>query len=455
MGKILLLTMLLACAPVGAKVLPHPLFNDGAVLQRDRQVPVWGTAAEGERVTIRLGDQVLKTVARQGRWRVNLEPRPAGGPFVLTIQGENELTFQNVMYGDVYLCSGQSNMEWPINLSAEREALLAEPPDSQLRLFLVEHCVSDSPKDRPVNKSGWNAPRGEFSAVAYCFGRSLRRTQGVTIGLLEASWGGTLAEAWTRREALAAHSALAPLLKIKAKSPESPHLASRLYNGMLGTLTPYAVRGAIWYQGESNVGRAEQYSTLLATMIADWRQVWGCGDFPFLFVQLAPYQRPALRPGKSAWAELREAQRRVAQTVPNTAMVVITDLGDEDIHPLRKQPVGERLALAARSLVYGEAVEWSGPQLESVTARPEGLEVRFSHVGEGLVCQGPELSDFSLAEAYGDFRPAQARITGPNTVLVNCSEIKKPKRLRFGWDVYPRVNLVNSYELPASPFQYP
>ncbi|MBS2039098.1 sialate O-acetylesterase, partial [bacterium] len=405
--------------------------------------------------TVSLGDQVVRTVTRDGHWRVSLQARPAGGPYTLTIQGENKLTFNNLMYGDVYLCSGQSNMEWPIRMSAERESLLAEPQDPQLRLFLVEHCVSDQPKDTPVNKAGWNSARADFSAVAYCFGRSLRRSQGVTIGLLEASWGGTLAEAWTRREALAAQPSLAPLLKVKGVPANSPHLASRLYNGMLGTLAPYAVRGAIWYQGESNAGRAEQYKTLLATMIRDWRSVWGCGEFPFMLVQLAPYQRPSLRPGASTWAELREAQRQVSLTVPNTAMVVITDLGDEDIHPLRKQPVGERLAQAARSLVYGEAVEWSGPQLESVTPRPEGLELRFSHVGQGLQCDGPELTDFTLAEAYGDFRPARAQITGQNSVFVSCPEIKKPKRLRFGWDIYPRVNLYNSYELPASPFQYP
>lgn len=445
----------LALTPAQAKVLPHPLFTDGAVLQRDRVVPVWGTAAEGEQVCVRLGDQVVKTVSRDGHWRVDLQPRPAAGPLVMTIEGENRITLNNLMYGDVYLCSGQSNMEWPIQLAGERDSLLAEPQDPQLRLFLVEHCVSDQPRENPINKTGWNAPRAGFSAVAYCFGRSLRRTQGVAIGLIEASWGGTLAEAWTRHEALANQPELATLLKTKPVSETSPHRASRLYNGMLGTLAPYAVRGAIWYQGESNVGRAEQYKTLLASMIADWRKVWGCGQFPFMLVQLAPYQHPALRPGPSDWAELREAQRWVARTVPNTAMVVITDLGDEDIHPPRKQPVGERLALAARNLVYGEAVEWSGPQLESVTPREDGLEVRFSHVGGGLRCDGPALTDFSLSEAYGDFRPAQACITGPDTVLVSCPDIKKPKRLRFGWDIYPRVNLYNSYELPASPFQYP
>ena len=450
-----LLLLILLAVPVQAKVLPHPLFSEGAVLQRDRKVPIWGTAAEGERVTVSLADQVVKTVAREGRWRVVLQPRPAGGPFPLTIQGENKLTFQNVMYGDVYLCSGQSNMEWTVTMSVERDTLLAEPLDPRLRLFLVERCASDTPRSRPISRDGWNSPRANFSAVAYCFGRSLRRTQGVTIGLLEASWGGTRAEAWTRREALAAQASLAPLLKVEAKSPEDPNRASRLYNGMLGTLAPYTVRGAIWYQGEQNVGKAEEYKTLLAAMITDWRQVWNCGDFPFLLVQLAPYQRPTLQPRNSAWAQLREAQRLVAARVPNTAMVVITDLGDEDVHPLRKQPVGERLALAARSLVYGEAVEWSGPQLESVRVRPEGLEVRFSHVGKGLACQGRDLTDFTLAAAYGRFQPAQARITGPNTVLVSCPEIPNPKRLRFGWDVYPRVNLVNSYELPASPFQYP
>ena len=153
-------------------------------------------------MTVSLGDQTLKTVARHGQWRVELQPRPAGGPFVLTIEGEDKRIFNNLMYGDVYLCSGQSDMEWPISLSVEKEALLAEPQDPQLRLFLVEHCVSDTPRQIPINKAGWNSARADFSAVAYCFGRSLRRSQGVTIGLLEASWGGTLAEAWTRSEAL-------------------------------------------------------------------------------------------------------------------------------------------------------------------------------------------------------------------------------------------------------------
>jgi len=270
--------------------------------------------------------------------------------------------------------------------------------------------------------------------------------------LIEASWGGTVAEAWTRREALAASPALRPLLSIKPVG-QQPNFASRLYNGMLGTLAPYAIRGAIWYQGESNAGRARQYRTLFAAMIRDWRKIWGCGDFPFLFVQLAPYQRPALRPGESHWAELREAQRAVSLTVPQAAMVVITDLGDEDIHPLRKQPVGERLAVAARQLVYGEAIEWSGPQIVSMTPRPGGVELRFSHVGSGLQCQGAELTDFTLAGAYGPFSRAKAEITGPNTVWVHAAEMARPRRVRYGWDIFPQVNLVNSLDLPASPFQ--
>lgn len=449
-----LLALSLMAVPAGAKVLPHGLFQDGAVLQRDRVVPVWGTADSGERVEVRVGDQVVSTVARQGKWRVQLQPRPAGGPHQMTIQGQNKLVYNNLVYGDVYLCSGQSNMEWSVDMSAEREQLMAEPLDPQLRLFLVERRTAEQPTDQPLNRAGWNSPRARMSAVGYSFGRYLRRTQRVPIGLISASWGGTIAEAWTRREALASLPAVRPWLA-KKPEPGQPNYPSLLYNGMIAPLQPYAIRGAIWYQGESNAERAEQYQALLTTMIGDWRQLWGSGDFPFLLVQLAPYQQPSLQPGESNWARLREAQRQVALTVPQTAMVVITDLGDEDIHPLRKQPVGERLGLAARHLVYGDSVEWSGPQLQSVTPRGDDLEVRFSHVGKGLDCQGSQLTDFAVASAYGGFHWAQAEITSPNTVLVHCPEIKQPKRLRFGWSVYPRINLVNSFELPASPFQYP
>ncbi|ODT64064.1 hypothetical protein ABS71_13620 [bacterium SCN 62-11] len=444
-----LLALALLAAPVGAEVVPHPLFTDGAVLQRDRVVPVWGTAQEGERVEVRVGDQTVHTVARAGKWRVELQPRPAGGPYQMTVRGNNTLTFNNLVYGDVYLCSGQSNMEWTVEISAEKEQLLAEPLDPQLRLFLVERHIAERPEATPVNQAGWNSPRARMSAVGYTFGRYLRRAEGVPIGLISASWGGTIAEAWTRREALAG----LPLGPSVRPAPGEPNHPALLYNGMIAPLQPYAIRGAIWYQGEANTGRAAHYQALLTAMIGDWRKLWGCGEFPFLLVQLAPYQQPSAQPADSDWARLREAQRQVARTVPNTAMVVITDLGDEDIHPLRKQPVGERLGMAARHFVYGEALEWSGPQVESVEPQGDGLLVRFSHVGSGLVCQGDQLTDFALASAYGKFHWAEAAITSPDTVLVRCPEIKQPKRLRFGWSISPRVNLVNSFELPASPFE--
>lgn len=449
-----LLALALLAAPVGAEVSPHPLFSDGAVLQRDRVVPVWGTGASGERVEVRVGDQRVQTVVRDGKWRVELQPRPAGGPYQMVIQGQNRCTIENLVYGDVYLCSGQSNMEWTVDISAEKDLLLAEKQDPQLRLFLVERFLADKPQSRPVNRAGWNSSRARMSAVGYTFGRYLRRRENVPIGLISASWGGTVAEAWTSREALSSLPQMRSSLARKFE-PGQPNQPAALYNGMIAPLQPFAIRGAIWYQGEANTGRAGQYQALLTTLIRNWRQAWQCGDFPFLLVQLAPYQQPAQEPQDHPWAQLREAQRKVASSEPATAMVVITDLGDEDIHPLRKLPVGERLGLAARAFVYGEAVEWSGPQVESVTPRENGLEVRFSHVGAGLACQGEELTDFSLAPAYGPFRWAEARITSPRTVLVRCPEIKQPKRLRFGWSVFPRVNLVNSYELPASPFQYP
>ena len=332
-----------------------------------------------------------------------------------------------------------------------------------------------------------------FSAVAYFFGKHLRETRKVPVGLIHTSWGGTPAQAWTSREALDAEPALkhyherlaqavknydpkkadeqhktatdkwkvdADKAKAAGKSPPrqpqkqpppalSQYSASTLYNGMIAPLLPFAIRGAIWYQGESNAGQAFEYRTLFPAMIKDWRARWNQGDFPFLFVQLAPFSNAG-----GDWPALREAQLLTTKSVPNTAMAVITDVGEEtDIHPKKKQPVGERLAIAARALAYGEKVEYSGPEFESMKVEGNKVILTFAHIGGGLKAEGESLTGFTVCGDDKKFVPATAKIVGEKTIEVTSDKVEKPIAVRFGWESFPVVNLWNKAGLPATPFR--
>ncbi len=486
-----------------ADVRPNPLFTDGVVLQRGRPVPVWGTADEGEKVSVRFGGQeVSATAGPDGKWSVRLAELAAGGPSVLTIEGKNKVEVADVLVGEVWVCSGQSNMEWTLEKAAEGPVELPRVADPQLRLFTVAHAVADEPmptvKRTPGRGPGaWLAAEpasaAKFSAVAYFFGRDLRKAVGVPVGLIHSSWGGTPAEAWTGRKALesdpatrtvlddyaralerlpeaeakyqvalAAHRQAVAAARAEGKpapaaprapmGPTTPH-PTGLYNGMIAPLQPFAIRGAIWYQGESNASRAHQYRTLFPLMIRDWRADWGQGDFPFLFVQLAPYRKIVAEPGESDWAELREAQARTARAVPAAAMAVITDVGDEnDVHPKRKEPVGARLALAARALAHGEPVVASGPEYAGMAVDGDRVTLRFNGVGKGLVARDGTLRGFAVAGDDRKFVAAEAEIKG-ETVEVRSDKVPHPVAVRFGWAAYPVVNLWNEDGLPASPFR--
>jgi len=286
---------------------------------------------------------------------------------------------------------------------------------------------------------------GDFSGVGYFFGRDLQKHLGVPVGLLASNLGGTAAEQWMSKESIEAN----PELKDMSK----PQGASMLYNAMIAPLTPYAIKGVIWYQGESNAGRAYQYRTLLPAMIKNWRDTFGQGDFPFLIVQIAPYEAIVAEPSDSIWAEVRDAQLHVSQAVPNTALAVITDVGDErDIHPQRKEPVGARLALAARKLGYGDKIESSGPVYKSMTVNGEKVALAFDHVGTGLVAKGGPLTGFTIAGEDKKFYPANAVIEG-DAIVVSSDKVAKPVAVRYGWAAYPVVNLWNKEDLPASPFR--
>jgi len=430
-----------------ADVTPHGLFQSNMVLQQQMAVPVWGTAADGEKVSVTLADQTVETIAKDGRWQVTLKPLQAGGPFQLVIQGNNRVVLDNVLVGEVWVCSGQSNMQFSMEGVPNAKEAIAQSENPRLRLITLRRQGRSTPQDDVQADWVECGPKtlGSFSAVGYFFGKALQAKLDVPIGLINGNVGGTRAEQWTSRETL-------------QSLPELRHLAendssSKLYNGIIHPLMPFAIRGVIWYQGESNAGRAYQYRTLFPAMIANWRQAWGQGDFPFLFVQLAPFQAIVGEPQESELAELREAQLLTMLKAPHTAMAVITDVGDEkDIHPNQKQPVGERLALAARALAYGENVVYSGPVYKGMTTSGNQAIVSFTHANDGLTAKGDKLSGFTMAGPDKKFHNAQAEIKD-DTVVVVSDQVPRPIAVRYGWADYPLGNLANKNGLLASPFR--
>jgi sialate O-acetylesterase len=469
-----------------ADVKLHNLFSDGAVLQQGMVVPVWGTARDGEKVTVEALGQKAVTVAREGKWAVHLRPLKANtNPFTMTVRGDNTLEVKDLLVGEVWVLGGQSNMQFSVRDGADAAEVIPAATDPMIRLITIPRRSLDTPQ-QDVNAS-WQPCNPQtvpaFSAVGFAFGKALRKARNVPVGLINSNYGGTPAEAWTShdvleagfpqvlaRQAQAIENYPSVLLRyqqalrryeanptgrppVKPLAPiDSYQRPSGLYNAMITPLIPYAIQGVIWYQGEGNAGRAYEYRTLFPAMIKNWRDDWKQGDFPFLFVQLAPFMKIEPQPTESAWAELREAQHFTLKALPKTGEAVITDLGDEnDIHPKRKTQVGERLALAARSIAYKEKLEFSGPAYDSMKAQGDKIVLRFKHVGGGLKASGP-LTGFTIAGDDKRFVNAEAEIVG-DTVVVHGSGLTKPVAVRYGWANYPVVNLTNAEGLPASPFR--
>ena len=630
-----LLIGLVACASMArADVAPASLFCESAVLQQGIPLPVWGTADEGEKVTVTLAGQAVSTVARDGKWSVRLAPLPAGGPHVLTIVGKNRIEITDVLIGEVWVCGGQSNMERQLGLRAgqqpikdwQAEAAAADFP--QIRHFGVTQRLAVEPQTSVEGRwlvcTPQNAP--EFTAVGFFFARALHLARGTPVGLIHSSWGGTPAEAWTSREGVLripevagsvarldnfakdpvgaranyqrsldrwfaeidpGSAANAPwsaasfdsdawptmrlpvfwenagmadfdgvvwfrrvidvpdswvggdvelhlgaiddiestwlngqfvgntffwktprvyrvpagMLKagrnvvavrvldtggngglwggedamrlVRADDPAQSILLEGdwryktsvfshnappppanitassgtptvLYNGMIAPLQPYGIRGVIWYQGEANAYKSSIYRRLFPNLVADWRRTWGQGEFPFLYVQIAPF--------KEMPPEIREAQRLSLAEIPNAAMAVTIDVGDaNDIHPTDKKPVGERLALAARVLAHGEKIAYSGPLFAALRIEGSRAVLTFTHVGGGLEARGGELTGFTISGTDRVFHPARARIVG-DTVEVFSDAVSGPAAVRYGWANVPEGNLFNHAGLPASPF---
>jgi sialate O-acetylesterase len=501
--------VLVACdVGVRADVSLPDVLSDGMVLQRDQAVPVWGTAAPGEAVSVEFGGQTQRATAdAAGRWRVDLAPMKAKPlPSTLAVAGaSNRVEVKDVLVGEVWVCSGQSNMVWTLANSQDGPATVAAARHPMIRLYAVPRRVEGAvqPQAAP-GPARWAACTPEsahgFSAVGYYFGRRLHEELGVPVGLLFPAWGGTPAEAWTPRAALAAHEELKPIVDrtdamlakrsaLKADYekqvadwqaarkaaraageplPRQPRLpatlalqrdAGVLYDAMVAPLVPFAIRGTIWYQGEANAPRAQQYLTLLPVMIKAWRDAWGQQprEFPFGVVQLPNFRAQSDQPNDSDWAHLRDAQRRVAADVPNVGLAVTIDVGEtNDIHPRNKQPVGERLARWAMATVYGRPGEWSGPAFKSASFDAGRARVTFEHAGKGLTLrEGADAPhEFTLAGADRVWHRAEAKITGADAVEVWSDKVPKPEAVRYAWDNNPKdPNLTNDTGVPAGPFR--
>jgi len=490
----LLVFVVLSSVALTAQVTLPRVLSSHMVIQRDLPVHVWGTAAPGEPVSVSFrGEQRGIETDPLGHWSIYLKPGPAGGPFQLSVKGipssgaaEQPITLDDIMVGDVWVASGQSNMEFPLSHAATAAQDVPNSTNAQIRLLMIRKRSSDYAMP-DADTDGWalSTPdtAKDFSAVAWYFARDIASRQHVTVGVIDATWGGTVGESWVRLTALGEDASLAPIFvargkmtdkaadavpeekdeqrqiaeakaagKVPPQFPWHPPLNSwgpgLLWNGMIAPLTPLPIRGVIWYQGESNsaLARVHSYDRIMRTLIEDWRREWGVGDFPFLYVQISNYISTPLED----WAELRDQQVRTL-AMRNTAMAVTIDIGNPtDVHPTDKLDVGLRLARAARALSYGEAVEYAGPMFRQ--AAPEGGSIRayFDHA-EALKASGGAPTGFEIAGRDGRYVPATATIDGA-TIVASSPEVPVPVRMRYGWANSPHCNLFNGEGLPASPF---
>jgi sialate O-acetylesterase len=494
-------------APARAEVVLPKVFGSHMVLQQQMSLTIWGWAQPNETVTVTLGSATAQAQANErGEWKAVLPAMKAGGPFTLKVAGSSTVEFDDVMIGEVWLCSGQSNMELGIGMARDAQKEIAEANYPGLRLLMVAHKWDPLPQTnisgewkvcspKTVAEGGW----GGFSAAAYYFGRELHQKLGVTVGLIDSSWGGTHIESWTPPEGFAAAPALAkeyelveladpasvphqqrlqqtldeteqwvaaarralagralvpamPVFPMELLAPHDLQNATALYNGMIHPLCPFPLRGAIWYQGEANLGDGMRYADRMKALIAGWREGWHEGDFPFYYVQIAPFNYG----GKpDAEAELWEAQA-AALSITNTGMAVINDIGDlKDIHPKNKQDVGHRLALLALARTYGSNnVLCSGPVFKSLSIEGGKLRVNFDDAGGGLAARGGQPLDwFEIIDAdEGGFVKAAAQIDGASVVL-SASGVKHPVAMRYAWSMLAGPHLVNSDGLPAGAFR--
>lgn len=485
---------------VCANVSLPDILGDSMVLQQNKKVPIWGIAEVGETVIVTFGKQKLTVVANaKGKWRIDLKPLKADfSPQTLTIEGKNKIELKDILVGEVWLVSGQSNMQWTLLQSINGEAEVAKANHPNIRLFNVSREVAFKKKQGKLGEWKICNPESvkDFSGAGYYFGVELERELKVPIGLINSSYGGSQAEAWTPVEYLSANPDLKatvertriwdeerPRVKIEyaeaikkwreesekqkaagvrpSPSPGVPdalrdyRVAASIYDGMIAPLMPFAIRGAAWYQGESNEARAEQYNILLPTMIRAWRERWSQGNFPFGVIQLPNYRSIKAEPEESAWSFIREAQRKTAVNTPETGLIVTIDIGEpNDIHPKNKLDVGKRLAVWALKDIY-ERKLIDSPKFTKAEIKGSKIILTFESVGSGLrIKDGEKLDEFAIAGADKKFVWAEAKIVGKNKIEVSSPKILAPLAVRYAFNSNPKhPNLTNDSGLPASPFR--
>jgi sialate O-acetylesterase len=494
-----LAVLVVGSLPAQAAVTLASPFTDHMVLQRDQPVPIWGKSSNGgDQVTVRFNGQTVHTTADgDGRWRVRLAPMSAGGPYELVVDPDtpDQARVEDVLIGEVWLASGQSNMDFTVAKTPKyffagvnhESAEVAEANYPQLRMFTGAWSRTYDPQTEVVGTWKICTPESvrEFSAIAYFFARDLQQALNVPVGIVTLTYGASTAQAWIRREAIAADPRLKPTLdafdaRVKTYTPpteaemaqwqavvdqakasgQRPPRGSRphpnpvsdqhnptvLYNGMIAPFVPYAIRGIIWYQGESITGPHELFPVWNETLINDWRQLWG-SELPFYFCQLSAQEATSNNP------DIRELQAQ-ALSLPATAMVVTVDIGDRhNVHPKNKQDVGDRLTRIALAKVYGQKIECYGPWYESAAVEGGTLRLSFSHLGGGLVARGGPLKTFEIAGSDGKYVVAEAKIDG-DTIVVSAPTVPAPTAARYAWSAYPDgCNLYNAAGLPAAPFR--
>jgi len=513
--KFLLLSVGFMAMTVNAMVKPSTLFSDHIVLQRNVSIPVWGTANPGEKVSVTLNNAFLTTTAdANGKWLVRLPKQKAGGPFKMDIFGDNTITVNDVYIGEVWLCSGQSNMDMTVakedrywcgvTNEAEEVAAAGYP---QIRVFDVDFTPTNAEKTNASGKWEVCSPKsvGHLSAIAYFFARELYKKLNIPVGMITSAYGASTAETWINKQALEAQPDLKPLLDAydkkwetyvtdsaltmpkyrdgmkkyqgslasvkaaagdadavkKLKAPRDPdpehdqHNPYVCYNGMIAPLVPYAIKGILWYQGESNGPSAGQYRKIMETLVGNWRSLWGQGNIPFIYVQLANYGKAMTEPVMdNSMMTIREAQVQNL-SIPNTAMAVaIENAGDNptNIHPKNKQVMGYRLGLAARATVYGEKVEYSGPMYKKYKVEGNTIRLYFDHTGDGLEAKEGKLTGFAICGEDQKWVWAEAKIEG-KTIVVSSPDILKPIAVRYCWGTNPPASLSNKNGLWAPNFR--
>jgi sialate O-acetylesterase len=479
-----------------SEVKLNSLFSNNAVLQQGVEVPVWGTAGNNEKVTVRFAGQSLSTKAVNGKWMVKLHPiKACSEPQTMTIQGENTIAVSNILVGEVWICSGQSNMEWALSRSEGGVEASAESNNNQMRIFNVPHNVQMQAVDNVNAKWVISKPESTkmISAIGYWFLSKLQKELHVPVGFINVSFGGTVIESWMSQKALNAmpfkdkymdlatmkaefdkkEQELKPIRDAWQKSVDSCKMnnlpapprpavlpgefkgATTIYNGEINPIVPYAIKGIAWYQGESNayINRAETYYKLLPALIKLWRSDWKRPNLPFIIFQLAGFREPQSNANeKSGLALIREAQLKTVQQIKNTALVVTMDVSESDVHYKNKQIIGERACSSALHLAYGNKTTSSGPVYKSMKIDGNEVVINFKNASPSLIFKGVKLKGFVISGPDKKFHFANARIDG-NKIIVSSPDVQQPVAVRYGWADFPEVNLFNKAGIPASPFR--